>query len=106
MLSGDTHNHLGLRVDGALKLLKVNGPLRSGRSTSGAISRRVKRDVANSATRHLDVANVPWTASAWDCLFTSLAYSLVEKRLENNDLIALFNETHERTQHSFSSDVS
>lgn len=42
----------------------------------------------------------------WNGLHTSHAYSLVEKRLENNDLIALFNEAHERTQHSFSSDVS
>lgn len=54
-----THDHLGLRVDSTLKLVKVDRPLTSRRGSGSSIRRRVKRHVTDSTTRHLDVADVP-----------------------------------------------
>ena len=53
------YNHLRLIVDGVLQLLKIYRPLGGGGSPRRAILGRVKRDVADLSTGHLDVANVP-----------------------------------------------
>lgn len=52
------YNHLGLRVHGSLELLKVNSPLRCRRGLGGTILGRVERNIADSTTRHLNVANI------------------------------------------------
>lgn len=52
------YNHLCLRVHGTLELLKINSPLRCRRCLGGTILGRVERNITDSTTGHLNVANI------------------------------------------------
>lgn len=84
-LGRHTYNHARLGGEGPLELVKVDSPISSGRCPLGAIGRRVQGNVLDDPTRHLNVADI-----------------LVKERLEDNDLIAGLDETHEGAQHALS----
>lgn len=74
--------HLGPRGDGALELVKVDGPVCGRERFDGAVFGRVHGHVDNLATGHLDVADV-----------------LVEEWLEDDDLVPGLDKGHEGAQH-------
>lgn len=51
-------NHLGLRRNGLLKLIKIDSPLGRRRSPRCSVFRRVHGDIDDLPARHLDVADV------------------------------------------------
>lgn len=93
------YNHLRFVVDGVLQLLKVYRPLGGGGSPCRAILGRVKRDVADLSTGHLNVANVPLGPSDGSH-GRSKGDSLVEEGFEDDHLVAGLDEAHEGTQHT------
>lgn len=75
--------HLGLGRDGALELVKVDGPLACREGLDGAFFGGVHGHVDDLAAGHLDVADI-----------------LVEKGLKDDDLIPGLDEGHEGAQHA------
>lgn len=97
------YNHLCLGVHGPLELLKINSPLRRRRRLGRTILGWVEGNIANSTSRHLNVANISIPSELVYLQFFSQyrGSSLVKEGLEDNDLITILDEAHEGTKHAF-----
>jgi hypothetical protein len=77
------NQHLSARGDGALELVKINGPLGGREGLDGALFGRMHRHIDDLAAGHFDVADI-----------------LVKEGLKDDNLVAGLNESHEGAQHA------
>lgn len=96
-----TDNHLSFGVHSTLKLLKVDGPLRRRGGSGSTILGRVKWDITDSTTGHLDVANISARGISKPVLSQAQCSLLVKEGLKDDDFVTRLNEAHESTEHAY-----
>lgn len=99
---GVEDEHLCSRRDGALELVKVDGPFGGREGLDVAFFGRVHRDVDDLAAGHLDVANVPRRDKNMRQMrfAMTLNHPLVKEGLKDDDLVPWLDESHEGAQHA------